>query len=103
MKRRFVIAVENMTWAEDRAFVEWLRTKNLEWWHWIPGFWLVATRSGDLSTEEVRNQLRKKNRSKGHHGAGDRKAGDLVGLWARYARERHVQMDSRSVGGGLTA
>ena len=40
MKRRFVVAVENMTGAEDRAFVEWLRTKNLEWWHWIP--WILA-------------------------------------------------------------
>ena len=64
MKRRFVVAVENMTWAEDRAFVEWLRTKNLEWWHWIHGFWLVTTRSGDVSTEEIRNQLRKRTDGK---------------------------------------
>ena len=40
MKRRFVVAVEIMTWAEDRAFVEWLRTKNLEWWHSDP--WILA-------------------------------------------------------------
>jgi hypothetical protein len=64
MKRRFVVAVENMTLAEARAFVEWLRTKNLEWWHWIPGFWLVTTRSGDVSTEEIRNQLRKRTDQK---------------------------------------
>ena len=38
--------------------------KDLEWWHWIPGFWLVTTRSGDVSTEETRNQLRKRTDGK---------------------------------------
>src|SRR5262249_26425255 len=43
------------------------------------------------------------NRSQGHHGARDRKAHDLVGLWTRYARARHVQVDSRNVGRRLMA
>jgi hypothetical protein len=59
MKRRFAVAVENMTLTEDTAFVEWIRTKNLGWWHWIPGFWLITTKSGGVSTEDIRNQLRK--------------------------------------------
>jgi len=59
MKHRFVVAVENMTLSEDSAFVEWIREKNLGWWHWIPGFWLVASKPGNASTEEIRNQLRR--------------------------------------------
>jgi hypothetical protein len=45
--------------TEDTAFVEWIRTRNLGWWHWIPGFWLITTKSGGVSTEDIRNQLRK--------------------------------------------
>ena len=59
MKRRFAVAVENMTLIEGSAFVEWIKTKNFGWWHWIPGFWLITAKSGDVSTEEIRNQLRK--------------------------------------------
>jgi hypothetical protein len=103
MKRRFAVAVENMTLTEDTAFVEWIRTKNLGWWHWIPGFWLITTKSGGVSTEDIRNQLRKITGRKDIMVLEIQKPMTWSGYGPRYARARHVQVDSRNVGRRLMA
>jgi len=58
MTRRFVVGVSGMSKMQQTAFIEYLRSTRVAWWHWIDDMWLVVDRSGDLHVRKIRDKLR---------------------------------------------
>jgi len=57
MKKRFVIALDSHTKAQDDAFKEYISNKKYGWWYWIDGFWLLVDSSGELTANKLRTDL----------------------------------------------
>ena len=55
---RYMAAVDGMTNLDDAAFMEFLKEKNVDWWHWLPGVWMMISDDDKISTEVIRDKLR---------------------------------------------
>jgi hypothetical protein len=55
MSNRFVIAIDECTPKEQLDFLQFCRDKNLSWWNWIEGFWLIVDPAGTLSADKFRD------------------------------------------------
>lgn len=42
--KRFIIATQGFTKADDAEFIAWCRSNGLGWWHRISGFWMLTCR-----------------------------------------------------------
>ena len=54
MKKRFVIAVEDLTTQETQEISDFFKG-SYGWWHWIEGFWLISDPRGELTAAEIRD------------------------------------------------
>jgi hypothetical protein len=57
VKKRFVVALDSHTSAQDVKFKEYVSKAGYGWWYWIDGFWLLVDISGMLSAEQLRKDL----------------------------------------------
>ena len=57
--RRFVIAAQGLSNANEEAFMEYVKANQFGWWHWIENFWLITTHNSSISAEDIQNQLNK--------------------------------------------
>lgn len=57
MKRRYVIAVEGLSAAQEEEFIAYIREKRLGWWHWIANFWLIIDRHSSVKASDLRDKL----------------------------------------------
>jgi hypothetical protein len=64
MSTGYAIAVSGLTKDDEKAFIEYLRSKRMLWWHWIDGFWLVIDKDGEVSISEIRDYLHAMSNSK---------------------------------------
>lgn len=56
MKRRFVIAVNGLTAANEKAMQHYLLERGF-WWHWISNIWLFVTRDEKLAALEINEKI----------------------------------------------
>jgi hypothetical protein len=56
MRRRFVIAVDDLDKEQRRQVTDIFRGKGA-WWHWIDNFWLFKTTDPAITTETLRDEL----------------------------------------------
>lgn len=57
MKKRFVVALDSHTGAQDVKFKEYVKNAGYGWWYWIDGFWLVVDATGSQSAQKFREDL----------------------------------------------
>lgn len=58
MKKRYIVCVNNSTKEQDEKFVEFIKSKNLGWWHWLNNTWLLVDDSGILTAADIRDSAR---------------------------------------------
>src|SRR5690348_12613400 len=58
MKKLFIVLVESSTDEQNTEFLEWIKAKNLGWWHWFQNAWLLTNSQGHLSSEVIRDELK---------------------------------------------
>src|SRR4051794_11513335 len=63
MTSYFVIATERLSAAEEKKLAETF-AEDVEWWHWLPNFWLVKDPQDKLRVSILRNAIRRINQSK---------------------------------------
>ncbi|MCX6256816.1 MAG: hypothetical protein NTW49_02795 [Bacteroidia bacterium] len=59
MKKRFIVCVEVSTNEQSQLFLDYIIKNNLGWWHWMSNFWLLNNSSGNLNSENIRDELLK--------------------------------------------
>ena len=57
MNKRFAVALDSSTKAQNEEFVKYIRDNGYGWWHWIDNFWLLTSSSGELTAEKLRDDL----------------------------------------------
>lgn len=57
MKKRFVVALDSHTDAQDLKFKEYVNNASLGWWYWIDGFWLLVDHDSALTATQLRKDL----------------------------------------------
>ena len=63
MKKRFIVAVENLTPKEQSSLSDFFSEQG-GWWHWIDGIWLVVVSRGSIDTVAIRNKVNEISGSK---------------------------------------
>ena len=58
-KRRFIVAIDELTEQEESTFAEYLKKSDLSWWHWINGFWLLVDEEEKLCAADIRSEIKK--------------------------------------------
>jgi hypothetical protein len=59
MKKRFIVLIEDTSTKEQNdAFIEWIRTSGLGWWHWFQNCWLLVDSNGIQSAADMRSSLK---------------------------------------------
>ena len=56
MKRRFVVAIDGLTDAQENQVSE-LFLEKYGWWHWIDGFWLLVDSTDELTPASIRGMI----------------------------------------------
>ena len=59
MKRRFVVGLNEVPKEQEKEIVRYMNANGFGWWHWLDNFWMVIDRQNILSTEKLRDDLRK--------------------------------------------
>ncbi len=59
MKKRFIVGMDTITEEQEKAFLKYLKTTRLAWWHWIDNFWLIVDRSEKFTAEKLQNEIKK--------------------------------------------
>lgn len=59
MKKRFVVGIDTITEEQEKAFLEYLKTNSLAFWHWIDNFWLIVDRSEKFTAKKLRGEIKK--------------------------------------------
>jgi len=57
VNKRFVIALDSHTEAQNLLLKEYINKGGYGWWHWINGFWLLTDPLGKLNAQELRRDL----------------------------------------------
>ena len=58
MRKRFVIGIQTTTAEQDKAFISFIESNGITWWHWIGGFWLLVDPQGAMTEMVLRDKLR---------------------------------------------
>ncbi|SRR6266705_5348567 len=56
MKKRFVLALDQASQEQQEDFRKYVIGAGLNWWHWIPGLWLLIDYRGQWTAELLRNK-----------------------------------------------
>lgn len=57
MRKRFVIALDSGTKAQNDQLLEYITSGGYGWWSWINGFWLLVDPAGKLDANKLRVDL----------------------------------------------
>ena len=57
MKKRYIVGINSLTEEQEKAFLEYISSNELAWWHWINNLWLIVDRSGKLTAKKLRDDL----------------------------------------------
>jgi len=55
MRRRFVVCTHAESIEKETAFRDKLSALGLNWWHWLPGTWLIIDHVGTILTQTIRD------------------------------------------------
>ncbi|SRR6266567_210134 len=58
MRKRFIVAVDDTTPAQNQAFRDFLKASSLNWWHWISNVWLLIDEAGTWNAAQLRDKAR---------------------------------------------
>lgn len=59
MSKRFIVGVDSSTEEQDKAFLSFVKSHGLGWWHWLENFWLITDSSDQLTASDIRDELGK--------------------------------------------
>ena len=59
MSKRYIVAVGSSTKEQTEAFLEFIRSNGLGWWHWVEHFWLITDIRERFSAGDIRDELNK--------------------------------------------
>ncbi|SFM34685.1 hypothetical protein SAMN05216573_10193 [Bradyrhizobium sp. Rc3b] len=54
---RFIVATDDMTKDQERAFLEYLKENRVGWWHYLKNLWLVDTTRSAFTAAAIRDKL----------------------------------------------
>ena len=57
--RRFVIAAQGLSYENEQEFMEYVKSNEFGWWHWIDNFWLITTHDSRVTAGDIQTQLNK--------------------------------------------
>jgi hypothetical protein len=57
MSKRVAVAAESLSTEQSNAFTNWVEAKGFGYWHWIDGFWLIVSPSGQIDLQVVAEKL----------------------------------------------
>ena len=57
MRKRFIVALQPASTEQNTAFLGFVKSAGLGWWHWMPNFWLLIDHKGQSSAEEIRDKV----------------------------------------------
>jgi hypothetical protein len=58
MSKRYLVAINGIKKDDEKDFIEFLRSKNILWWHWIEGCWLLVDESDEDNKIVIRDYLK---------------------------------------------
>ena len=53
MRKRFIVSLASSSKAQNDAFLQAIKEKNVGYWHWLDNTWLITNSSGALSASEL--------------------------------------------------
>ena len=57
MKKRFVVVVASGTNAQNTAFIQHLKSRDISWWHWLDDVWLLRSEKAQPTAAELRDAV----------------------------------------------
>lgn len=57
MTKRFAVALNMATPAQDNNFISYLKKNDMAWWRYVGNFWLLIDYSDKQDVESIRNEL----------------------------------------------
>lgn len=57
MSKRFIVAIDRSNQEQNKAFLDYIQSQNLGWWHWIENFWLLVDTNNKLTAAAIRDKL----------------------------------------------
>lgn len=58
MRKRFIVAVDDTTPVQNRAFRDFIKASGLNWWHWISNIWLLIDEAGIWTAGQLRDKAK---------------------------------------------
>lgn len=58
MTKRFIVLLGSTTKAQNQEFVSFLSENHLGWWHYFSDSWLLISKLGKISSEEIRDKVK---------------------------------------------
>ena len=58
MTKRFVVLLGSATKDQDDAFLNFIKSNRLGWWHWFPNSWLLKKLNSDIGASDLRDAAR---------------------------------------------
>ena len=57
MSKRFIVAIDNAAHPQRELrrerFIGYAKGKGLLWWNWVPSFWLLVDKAGQLTASKL--------------------------------------------------
>lgn len=58
MTKRFIIALDKSTKAQNKELVSYFKQKKFAYWHWISNLWLITTDNEEVTPTSLRTAFR---------------------------------------------
>jgi len=55
MRKKFVVCTHISLMEKEKLFKDEIERCGLNWWHWLPGIWLIVDENGAMSSKAIRN------------------------------------------------
>lgn len=59
MKKKYAVATNPMSVAQNESLIDYIKQKDLAWWHWIGNFWLLIDYNEKVDCISLRDDLSK--------------------------------------------
>lgn len=56
MKKRFIVSLNGSTKKQEEAFIKFLGSQNVGWWHWLSNTWLISDNIGKLTASTLNDK-----------------------------------------------
>lgn len=57
MRRRYVVAIDELSSAQRQQFLSYVKEAGFGWWHWIGDFWLLTKTGEPISAADLRDKI----------------------------------------------